>query len=192
MKKQVQIPVDDDAQLKSRGEILVDRKAMERKIDDELAKIVNEQMIKFDAYLRSSAMKFTTLICSLLVAGVLLWFAPAVLCPIIFFGIFVTLCMLALFQGLADSVELVLSSCVDIFRSLRKKRRARKLFAKISRGLRASVLMGRCDITSLRTKFHARLESRSDVASARLRKLVRHREDLRKQLIEQAKESPYC
>ena len=149
MKNRKLEPAKNRGELVSEGEILTDRRAMEKMIDGELLKIANEELLPYKAYLRYSAKIFGPILLVFLtgISGI----------------IFSVICgseAMTLISGLLMIVSLLISifTVSDqnhgfLVHPLYKLYRARKIFKQVMEELRYETMNGQIELKSLKTKF---------------------------------------
>ena len=151
MKNRKLEPAKNRGELVSEGEILTDRRAMEKMIDGELLKIANEELMPYKAYLLYSAKIFGPMLLIFLTSISGFIFGCIYDGPVISF---------------ISSLLMIVSLLISIFtvtvldqnhgflvHPLYKLYRARKIFKQVMEELRYETMNGQIELKSLKTKF---------------------------------------
>lgn len=140
---------EDRGEFVSGGEILTDKKAMEKMIDGELLKIANEELLPYKAYLQHSAKIFGPFLLGILagIGGIIsgFYWASETLCAISF-----VVSVSSFVGGIILCIE-----DPDCFFGLAlcKMYRARKIFKRAMEELRLEAMNGQIELKSLKQKF---------------------------------------
>ncbi len=145
-------------ELIQQGEFLTDKKAMERIVDEELAKIVGEQLLPYNLYLRNSAKTLGLCLSGLIlsIGGMAIAFKfIRLLAEPLFIFIFV----ISVFGIAGFSTVLGRLGFEDNFsiHPLYKLHRVKKIFEQFSEELRNDTLNGKVEIKNLQQAFNLKV-----------------------------------
>ena len=173
----------------------VDTKELIKRIDGELVKIANEELMPYKFYLRHSAKIFVLPFIGFLV-GIGGFFTSTVILQDDFVSFFIFLSSCA--TTISSMIRIIGTSEESgfLFDPIFKIYRARKIFRQVIEELRTEVLAGKTDIKTLKYAFPERVQSITSARKEAIRKMKQERDDAiqkiyqkRDEIIKKAKES---